>query len=58
MISQTICLIFSSLRGLLFQDIKRKNVNEIILIIMKKLLRRYNEETKFSVTPSFVLMTL
>ena len=38
MISQTICLIFSSLRGLLFQDIKRKNINEIILIIMKKLL--------------------
>ena len=38
MISLTICLIFSSLRGLLFQDIKRKNINEIILIIMKKLL--------------------
>ena len=38
MISQAICLIFSSLRGLLFQDKKRKNINEIILIIMKKLL--------------------
>ena len=29
---------FTSLRSLLFQDIKRKNINEIILTIMKKLL--------------------
>ena len=34
-----ICLIFSLLRGLLFQNIKRKCLDEIILIIMKRLFK-------------------